>query len=77
MSYERNNLFLYEAIELRAEYDARIKTLKSILPENRKSRDTFSYCSNDDVKLRPASGFDVDGIRYGIKKLEFKLRKLL
>jgi hypothetical protein len=35
MPDEKNNLFLYEAIELRAEYDARIKTLKDLLPESR------------------------------------------
>jgi len=36
---EKRKLFIYEALELRAEYDARIKTLKDTLPETRQNRD--------------------------------------
>ena len=32
----KNKLFLFEALELRAELDARIKTFKDCLPEARK-----------------------------------------
>ena len=34
MPTEQNKLYLYEALELRAEYDARIKTLRDCLPES-------------------------------------------
>ena len=38
MPDESNQLYLYEALELRAEYDARIKTLKDCLSETRQNR---------------------------------------
>jgi len=34
------NLYLYEALELRSEYEARIKTARECLPE---SRETFEF----------------------------------
>jgi hypothetical protein len=42
MTHRNNKLFLYEALELRAELDARIKTLKDCLPETRRNRDRIS-----------------------------------
>lgn|GEM_PF-1528342 len=38
----KNKLFLYEALELRAEYDARVKTLKDCLPETKQNRERLS-----------------------------------
>ena len=35
MPDEKNKLYLYEALELRAEMDARIKTFKDCLPEKK------------------------------------------
>ena len=47
MPAEGNRLYLYEALELRAEYDARIKTLRDCLPEARKNRDRLGMYGND------------------------------
>ena len=44
---KKRQLYLYEALELRAEYDARIKTLKDCLPETRQNRGR-SFFSRDD-----------------------------
>lgn len=37
MPDEQNKLYLYEALELRAEYEGRGKTLKDCLPETKQS----------------------------------------
>ena len=47
MPAEGNRLYLYEALELRAEYDARLKTLRDCLPEARKNRDRLGIYGND------------------------------
>jgi len=43
MKEKKKPLYLYEALELRSEYDARIKTLKDCLPESKQNRDRFSF----------------------------------
>ena len=75
MSLNRK-LFLYEALELRAEYDARIKTLKDCLPETRQNRDRFSFSREDDCRRKPSPDFDVADVRLKLRKLEVKRRKL-
>lgn len=72
----KNKLYLFEALELRAEYDARIKTLKSCLPESRKSRERFSFSSDDGLKIQPSPEFDVKKARTQVRDLENKKRKL-
>lgn len=69
-------LHLYEALELRAEYDARIKTLKECLPESRQNRGRFSLSREDEGVRRPSPSFDVGEARQQLRKLEFKRRKL-
>ena len=76
MSDKKNNIYLYEAIELRAEYEARITTLKSLLPEARENRDRFSFRRDDETKYRPVANFSVDEMREELRKLENKKRKL-
>jgi hypothetical protein len=76
MADKKNNLYLYEAIELRAEYDARIKALKSLLPEAKENRGRLSFGRDDEVKRRPVDGFSVDEARAEMQKIEFKKRKL-
>ena len=73
---ENKKLFLYEALELRAEYDGRIKTIKDCLPETRRNRDRFSLTREDDGKRRPSPDFDVTDTRNQLRKLEVKRRKL-
>jgi hypothetical protein len=50
MPDEKMRLFLFEALELRSEYETRIKTLRACLPEFKKNRDRFSFSSSDDVR---------------------------
>ena len=47
MKDKTKTLYLYEALELRSEYDARIKTLKDCLPESKQNRDRFSFTRDD------------------------------
>jgi len=70
------DLYLYEAIELRAEYDARIKELKSLLPEGRERRDRFSFRREDDVRYVAAEGFDAQRVRDELSSLSVRKRKL-
>jgi len=74
--FEKNKLHLYEALELRSEYDARIKTFKDCLPESRQNRDRSFYSWEDSVRHRPAPDFDVTDARWQLRKLEVKRRKL-
>ncbi|MBI4649954.1 hypothetical protein HY745_01405 [Candidatus Desantisbacteria bacterium] len=76
MPNNKNKIYLYEALELRSEYDARIKNLKDLLPEAKENRDKFYFRRDDEVKLRPASGFSVDEVRDELNIIEFKKRKL-
>ena len=75
MTEVRKTIRLYEALELRGEYDARIKTLRDCLPEARQNRDLFSRRDNDSSR-RPAPGFNVSEARNQLRSLEFKRRKL-
>lgn len=72
----KSKLFLYEALELRAEYDARIKTLKDCLPETKQNRNRLSFLGDKEEIYRPSADFNIDEVRKQIKKLEFKRRKL-
>ncbi len=74
MTEARRTVRLYEALELRGEYDARIKTLRDCLPESRQNRGLFSRES--DSSRRPAPGFSVSGAREQLRALECKRRKL-
>jgi hypothetical protein len=73
---QSNTLRLYEALELRAEYDARLKTLKDCLPEARQNRGRLAFRSEDDLRYRPSPDFNLTAVRDQVKKLEFKRRKL-
>ncbi len=64
---EKRKLFIYEALELRSEYDARIKTFKDTLPETRQNRDRLFFARDDDGRRRPSSDFDTLSIRQSIK----------
>lgn len=68
-------LKLYEALELRAEYDARIRTLKDCLPETRENRG-WLRSMRDDGHRRPSAEFDLGEARQEVKRLELVRRKL-
>ncbi len=76
MNDNRNKLFLFEALELRAELDARIKTFKDCLPEAKQNRGRLSFGMNEEGVRRPSPDFDVASARQSLRKLEFKRRKL-
>jgi hypothetical protein len=73
---EKWKLYLYEALELRSEYDARIKTLRDCLPETRQNRDRLSFAREDEGRRRPSPDFDLAETRRNLRNLEFKRRKL-
>jgi dsDNA-specific endonuclease/ATPase MutS2 len=73
---EKRKLFIYEALELRSEYDARIKTFKDTLPETRQNRDRLFFTRDDDGRRRPSPDFDMAEVRRQLRKLEVKRRKL-
>lgn len=78
MPDEKGNIFLYEALELRGEFDGRIKTLKESLPENRYGNDGGSALrwGGDISKAVPAPDVDAAALRAQLKALEYKRRKL-
>lgn len=76
MAEHTRKLLMYEALELRAEYDARLKTLKDCLPEARQSRRAFSFERDEGHTLRPAPGFSATTVKERIRGLETRRRKL-
>jgi len=75
MKDKKKTLYLYEALELRSEFDARIKTLKDCLPESKQNKDRFSFTRDDGIR-RPSPDFDVASARKDLRKIEIKRRKL-
>lgn len=75
MKDKKETLYLYEALELRSEYDARIKTLKDCLPESKQNRDRLSFTRDDEIR-RPSRDFDAASTRKELRKIEIKRRKL-
>lgn len=70
---EKGNLFLYEAIELRNEYDRHIGLLQGLLGEPSTRRGLFN--NNDDDK-EPAADFNPKETEEKLKKLQTKRVKL-
>jgi hypothetical protein len=73
---EKRKLYLYEALELRSEYDGRIKTVRDCLPETRQNRDRLSFTREDEGRRRTSPDFDLAEARKNLRNLEFKRRKL-
>jgi hypothetical protein len=69
-------LYLYEALELRSEYDARITALNACFAESESRRRGFSLRSDDDETRKPSPDFDPVAERASVRALEFKRRKL-
>jgi len=63
-------------VELRSEYDARIKTLSSLLPENREREGFFSRKNSEYDVEKPVEGFNMEEVRNKIKTLKTRRRKL-
>ena len=75
MPNEKGNLYLFEAIELRAEYDARLATLNALLPENREVASAYSLGTSAE-RVRPVKAFSVEAAREEIESLRTRRRKL-
>ena len=73
MPDKKNNLFIYEAIELRQEYDKHIKVLENLIEEKREKRD---FLSREEDELQPAKDFDVKLIQEKLQRLQTKRVKL-
>ncbi len=76
MPDKQNNLYLFEALEMRAEYEARIKELRTLLPEAKESRDRFAFRTEAEAKRRPAAGFSVQVAREELNALAARKRTL-
>ncbi len=78
MSDEQGNLFIYEALELRGEFDGRISTLKACLPDAQIGKDRLGMFARGGYEAQsiPAPDVNLDTLRETIKALEFKRRKL-
>ena len=72
----RDGLFVYEALELRSEYDGRLATLRSCLPESRAVGKAWSLTRVDADASRPAEGVDLRALRAEVRTLEYKRHKL-
>jgi len=73
MANKKGNLYLYEAIELRNEYDRHIGLLQGLLGEHSKRRGLFN---DDEEDKEPATDFDLRETEGMLKKLQTKRVKL-
>ena len=74
MPDKKGNLYLYEAIELRNEYDRHVELLEGLLGvESSKKRRLFD---NDDEGKEPAPDFDLKETEDMLRKLQTKRVKL-
>jgi hypothetical protein len=76
MPDEQNKLYLYEALELRAEYEGRGKTLKDCLPETKQNRGRFTLMREETSRYRPHPDFSISHAREQLRLLDVKRRKL-
>ncbi|MBU2513280.1 hypothetical protein KJ966_18220 [bacterium] len=76
MPNEQKHLYMYEALELRAEYDARRKTLNDTLPENFKVSKRRSMFGSEQESFQPSPDYKLNEVKEAIRKLDYKYRKL-
>lgn len=74
MSDKKGNLYLYEAIELRNEYDRHVELLEGILGESSKKRGLFN--NEDDEGKEASVDFNQREIEKNLRKLQTKRVKL-
>jgi len=76
METRKNTLKLFEALELRSEYTARIATIRDCLA-GKESRDgRVAFWREDSSKRHPSPDFKAVEERETLRTLEFKQRKL-
>jgi hypothetical protein len=74
MAEAKDKLFLYEAIELRNDYDHHIRLLEALLDGG--DFDQENYYRDDKEEKEPAADFNNDVIEKALKKLQTKRVKL-
>ena len=75
MPDDKGNLYLFEAIELRNEYDRHIKLLEKLIVGDQDRGDRF-FNNREEEEREPASGFDQKKQEEELKKLKVKRVKL-
>ena len=75
MPDNQGNLYLFEALELRKEYDRHIRLLENLLGVQKTKRERY-FSSRDEEETEPASGFDPEETEEALKKLQSKRVKL-
>lgn len=75
MPDDKGNLYVFEAIELRNEYDRHIKLLEQLV-EGKQTKRNALFRSGDGEEREPASDFDHRQIEERLKKLRTKRVKL-
>ena len=75
MPDSRGNLFLFEAILLRNEYDRYVKLLEKLIDGEQKSSEGF-FRTRDEEKREPALGFNQKEIEEELVKIKVKRIKL-
>lgn len=75
MPDQKGNLYLFEAIELRNEYDRHIKLIENLIGESETKRGRLFHNSDDEGK-EPAAEFNQNELEERLKKLQTKRIKL-
>lgn len=75
MPDEKKNLYLFEAIELRKDYDRRIKLLDQLLGSEGGKQDRFFHRS-DEEKKEPSAELDLRKMEENLKNIQTKRVKL-
>lgn len=75
MPDKKGNLYLYEAIELRNEYDRHIKLLEKLIERDQDKSDRF-FRNKDEEEREPASDFNQKELEEKLKKIQTKRVKL-
>jgi len=75
MPDEKGNLYLFEAIELRKDYDRRIKLLEQLLGGERGKQDRLFH-RNDEEKREPSAELDLTKMEENLKNIQTKRVKL-
>ncbi len=76
MADKKGNLYLFEAIELRSEYDHHVELLEGLLGESAKKRGRGMFNDDEDEDKEAAAGFNHNEIEKKLKKLQTKRIKL-
>lgn len=75
MPDKKGNLYLYEAIEMRKEYDRHIKLIENVLDEDGSRRGDFLRRGDDEEKV-PSNDFDKEKLQQTLKSIQTKRVKL-